>query len=144
MMCLKFVIASVLICLSLSALAESESLGRLFTTPAERARLNLARKQGGMQAELAAPGALAPLVEQATLNGYVTRSSGKTTTWINTLPYNDNAIPGSLQVWQQPNHAPAISIQTDAGQRVGVKVGETVDMKTGDVRKLYQPMPNKP
>ena len=63
--------------------AAAESLGRLFFTPKERAALD--RGKAGQLAELVEvmPAEPRPPVE---MNGYVARSDGKTTVWLDGEP----------------------------------------------------------
>ena len=60
------------------AAAQEPSLGTLFLTPAERARLDALRR--GDTATPGAPSAAAP--RDHALTGYVQRSDGRTTVWI--------------------------------------------------------------
>lgn len=64
--------------LAATAAAAEESLGTLFLTPAERARLDALRR--GDAAAPGTPAAVAP--RDHALTGYVQRSDGRTTVWI--------------------------------------------------------------
>ena len=129
----QLTILMVLAGIAMSAHGQDEQLGRLFTTPSERARLDLARKQGGFT--VAPEAKPEEISEQVTLNGYVIRSNGKTTTWLNQLPEQTRS---TVLVTQKPGQAPVISIKTDIGKRVRVDVGDSVDMQTGAVRPLLE------
>ncbi len=74
---MKTWIAALLLCCSLPAWPQSESLGRLFFTPQQRAALDRQRQQGTT--------ANTHVDQQAsyTLNGEVRRSSGRNTRWVN-------------------------------------------------------------
>ena len=74
---MKTWITALLLCCSLPAWPQSESLGRLFFTPQQRAALDRQRQQGTM--------ANTNIDQQAsyTLNGEVRRSSGHNTRWVN-------------------------------------------------------------
>ena len=121
----------------------AEPLGRLFTEPSERARLDQLRKLGGQapavqeQAPMQAP----PPPDQITLDGYVTRSSGKSTTWVNKVAHNEHDQTSDLIVRQRPNQPPTVYVQTDGGKAVRVKTGETVDVHSGRIREVYEPKP---
>ena len=65
--------------LAAPAVAATEDLGVLFHTPAERARLDKLRR--GEPSESAGPVAAKPEV-----TGYVRRSDGRSTIWINGVP----------------------------------------------------------
>lgn len=69
-------VAALLLLLVATAAAAEDSLGTLFLTPEERARLDALRR-GDAQA---APGAPAP--RDHALTGFVQRSDGRTTVWI--------------------------------------------------------------
>ncbi len=101
----------------------SADLGRLFYTPQQRAELDKRRVSNVPVQEEAAPAAREVLV---TVNGYVGRSSGKTTTWINGVPQYDTVKSAD----------PArVSVETAEG-RTSVKVGATLDTNRGDVRDV--------
>jgi hypothetical protein len=65
--------------LAAAGVLADDSLGTLFLTPAERARLDSLRR-GEPVASAAAPGA--PREHTRALTGYVQRSDGRTTVWI--------------------------------------------------------------
>lgn len=79
---------------------QATSLGRLFTDPAERAALDTLRANGGQPAMAPAPVAAdvapapvpyvaPPPAEPLVMNGFVRRSDGKNTVWLNQQPQND-------------------------------------------------------
>ena len=95
--------------------AVADDLGRLFFTPQERRELDRRRASDVVERE-------APTVESlVTVNGQVTRSSGKTTTWINGVAHDDT-YRGRDRVAVERG-----------GTRVPVKVGETLDRSRGTV-----------
>ncbi len=106
----------------------AEPLGRLFVTQAERLRMDQARQLGATRLDLVDLG--------TTLNGYVIRNNGKTTTWINQVPIHENESRQELRVVQQPQHDPVILVRTDDGKRVKLRVGDSVEKQTGQVHKL--------
>ena len=114
--------------LSLSCLAApvaAEELGRLFLTPQQRQDLD--RRRVTNRAEEEAPQIMeGPL----TLDGHVQRSSGRTTTWINSAPqYDSGAGRDPARVTVVPNAgAPGVSL----------KVGEIYERTTGEVRDSLQ------
>lgn len=105
------------------AAAQGSELGRLFYTPQQRAELDK-RRLSNVPAQDEAP----PVVQQpnVTVNGYVGRSSGKTTTWINGVPQFDSVRS------QDPTRLP---IEAGDGRR-SVKVGATLDTSRGEVRDV--------
>ena len=122
--------------LALSALpspVSSQELGRLFFTPERRQMLDRQR-QLNLQEHQEAPEA-----STLTINGVVTRSSGKRTVWINGVTQNEKdtgkgvaatpnrANPGKILV--QPEGAPAS--RANVGDTVNRSTGETVDLLDG-------------
>src|SRR5437763_7775769 len=96
--------AAALILSLLPAAAAAQELGRLFFTPEQRANLELRRK-ARMPDKPAASSASAPL---SRIDGYVKRSNGPSTIWLNgeslgesapEAPRIDTARPDSGAVW---------------------------------------------
>lgn len=143
-----FLILSAMVAASMGAVAHAEPLGRLFTAPEERAKLDQLRKLGPhapMAADQpAAKLAAEPVPDRMTLDGYVTRSSGKSTAWVNQIPHSENDpanTANSVIVLQRPSRPPLIYLRAQSGRRISVKVGETLDTHTGKVRDAYEPEP---
>jgi hypothetical protein len=101
--------------------ASAQDLGRIFFTPQQRQDLDRRRNLNVTESEV--------VVESlVTVNGHVTRSSGKTTTWINGVPQYDT----------YRGRAPD-RVGVDRGDiAVGVKIGQTLDRSTGEVRDTLQ------
>jgi len=98
----------------------AEDLGRLFFTPQQRQDLDRRRNANIQEA--------AAIVQESTLTleGRVSRSSGKTTTWINRVPQHDT--------YRGPDPA-KVTIPTGEGQpEVTLEVGQTQDNARGEVR----------
>ncbi len=138
-----------------SAPAGAQELGRLFTTPAERAALDRWRDGGPApagQTAPAPPGASVPerqgagdgaVAEQRlVVNGIVTRSgSGRTTTWVNSVPYHGSGrLQGNVTL-VQGRSAPAVALTLESGRRVLLKPGQSLDPASGRVREAYQKPP---
>ena len=128
--------------------AEVAPIGRLFSTPAERAELDRLRQHGepaklaNDQSTAAVPVTPAePVREQFTLDGFVRRSSGKGTTWINQIPQNEGAVSQNIRVRQQLSKPPAVSILLPSGKRLALKVGQTFDATTGEIIEVLEPAP---
>ncbi len=96
-----------------------DSLGRLFLTPQQRQELDRRRQANIREAVVTQD-------DLVTVNGHVSRSSGKTTTWINGVPQEGN----------RPARDPArVTITTgEGGARVDLKVGQTLDRARGEVK----------
>jgi len=99
--------------------AVADELGRLFFTPQERQELDRRRASNIVER------GEAPAVESlVTVNGQVTRSSGKTTTWINGVAHDDT---------YQGRDPARVAVQGRS-----VKIGETLDRSRGAVRDTLQ------
>ena len=103
-----------------SACAQAPELGRLFFTPQQRQDLDR-RRSTNAQAAIAVTSE-----DLVTINGRVSRSSGKTTTWINGMPQDDeHRGPDATRVTlPQGEDAPSVSL----------RVGETLDRIKGETR----------
>ena len=112
--------------LAAEGLAQSadSDLGRLFYTPQQRTDLDRKR---ATNAKEDVPVVVERLV---TVNGRVSRSSGKTTTWINGTPQYDT-YPG-----RDPSR---VAIVEENGADATVKVGDTLDRTRGEVRPAVEP-----
>ncbi len=95
---------------------EAQALGRLFFTPQQRQELDR-RRQLNIQETVVVQ------ENRMTLNGYVARSTGKTTTWLNGAPVND------LYRTRDPAK---VAIQGGEGEaNVSLRVGQTLDKARG-------------
>ncbi len=106
-----------------SALAADADLGRLFYTPQQRADLDRKRTTNAVEADVVVIESL------VTVNGRVSRSSGKTTTWINGVPQYDTYAG---------RDATRVAID-DNGKDTSVSVGDTLDRTRGEVRPAIEP-----
>jgi hypothetical protein len=99
--------------------AANENLGRLFFTPQQRQDLDR-RRQANIQDSAGSASSL------VTVNGQVSRSSGKTTTWINGVP-QENA--------RKPRDPAQVTLPGGEGEApVSLKIGQTLDKVRGEVR----------
>ncbi len=101
----------------------SADLGRLFYSPQQRAELDRRRATNTVEAEQVVVESL------VTVNGRVSRSSGKTTTWINGVPQYDTYAG---------RDAARVAID-DNGRDTPVRVGDTLDRTRGEVRPTIEP-----
>jgi len=99
------------------AAAGADELGRLFFTPQQRQDLDRRRESNVQEKEVV-------IESSVTVNGHVTRSSGKTTTWVNGVPQYD-AYPG---------RDPARVHLPDGT----LKIGQTLDRTRGEVKDNLQ------
>ena len=107
-----------------------DALGRLFFTPERRQALDRQR-QFNIEEQQESPKDPA-----LTINGVVTRSSGKRTVWINGVAQNDNEKPNGVAVI--PNRKAPGKVVVQSGDSVvgDAKVGETVNRNTGEATDL--------
>jgi len=125
-------------------------LGRLFTTPQERAALDKLRREG--HKPVAAPEELAPAEqpeqipeaqppEPITVNGFVRRSDGANTVWVNGV----NSLEGEFdsQGFQVDTRRirgdrVRVTVSGRPGQQIEMRPGQTFDPAAGRVRDVYQ------
>ena len=111
--------------------AAAQALGRLFFTPEQRAALD-ARRAARL------PDKPAAVAESPTtrVDGYVKRSSGKSTVWV-----DGEAMPEGLQIEglrvQRGNDPTRVTVTVgEDGRRIVLRVGETLDRGTGEVKDV--------
>jgi hypothetical protein len=112
------VLLSAATALAQSPAASALPLGRLFLTDQQRQELDRRRQLNIAEVVVVNEGAF-------TVNGHVSRSSGKTTTWINGAPRNDGHRSGD------PAAVPLSPAEGEAP--VTLKVGQTLDKARGTV-----------
>ncbi len=102
----------------------AQDLGRLFFTPEQRAALDARRKARVPDKPAAAAVVASPTTR---LDGYVKRSLGPSTVWVNgeSLPETPRERDGRIAV-----------PRGDGCARVGMKPGEVLDRGTGEVRDV--------
>jgi hypothetical protein len=99
----------------------AEPLGRLFMTPAQRLDLDRRRQADAQESLISSDNFV-------TANGQVSRSSGKTTSWINGQPQHGqarNTDPARVSVPMGEDVPP-----------VPLKIGETLDKVRGEKRDV--------
>lgn len=106
--------------------AQAQELGRLFFTPEERAALDARRRARLPDKPTAAPAAASPVTR---VDGFVRRSDGPSTVWVNGAA-SDEAVPGSDA---------RVSVPVGERARVRLKPGQTLDRGTGEVRDVLGP-----
>jgi hypothetical protein len=111
---LVLALAALIACVCATS-AQPQELGRLFFTPQQRQELDRRRDTNVVERE-------AVVQSLITVNGNVTRSSGKTTTWINGVPQYDAA----------GGRDPSRPIIIEGDYTIHVKVGQTYDRVQGE------------
>lgn len=114
-----------------------EALGRLFYTPEQRARMDVARQQE--RSIRIDEEESAPQPANILLNGVITRSDGKSTLWINNRIQNEASQSATV------GKGGDVRIATPGAKRpVPLKVGQSIDMNSGQVEEIYRRPPPAP
>lgn len=126
-------LAAVAIC----GAAHGVTLGRLFTSPADRAQLDALRAASVNVQATAAPAVDAepvqpsPPPEPTVLNGIVKRSGGKNTVWLNQTPQDDTP---NLRAAKS-----ALSLRLPSGRQVILQPGQRYDPLDDKVKDAHEP-----
>jgi hypothetical protein len=104
--------------------AQAQEIGRLFFTPDQRAALDARRRARVPDKPAATPIVASP---KTRLDGYVQRSQGPSTVWINGTTV-DEASPGRDSRVSVP--------LGDGSARTRLKPGETLDRGSGEVNDV--------
>lgn len=117
----------VLLALVLAATpAVAQEVGRLFFTPEQRAALD-ARRKARVPDKPSATVVASPTTR---VDGFVQRSGGPSTVWVNGEPLPEGS--GDL-----PRIGPRVSVPLgEGGRRAALKPGQTLDRGTGEVRDV--------
>ncbi|MEX0959678.1 MAG: hypothetical protein WDZ63_10370 [Burkholderiales bacterium] len=128
------------------AIAAEEGLGRLFFTPKQRAALDagapISRPAPKPAAAATAPRRPAPppAPRELRLGGVVTRSDGERTVWIDGKPYHRDQ-PDDVRIIIDMADPATVRVQPRGTQSpIEVRVGQTLDRRTGTVREPYAPV----
>mgnify|MGYP001258038033 FL=1 len=95
-----------------------ENLGRLFSTPQQRQDLDRRRQANILETAIITE-------SRITVNGQVSRSSGRTTTWLNGVP---------LESARSPRDPARATLAGEGETSVTVKIGQTLDKGRGEVK----------
>lgn len=128
--------------------ASDTDFGRLFSTEHERDRLDQLRQNRVLQAarpqSAATPAPAAALPQSVTLQGYVKRSDGATTLWVNNQPVQENSALEQVEIGQlgrQKNSArsgsDSLNIRIPAtGKNIRLKAGQVYAPESDQVLEL--------
>lgn len=108
----------------------AQELGRLFFTPQQREQLD-ARRKARVPDKPAAPVVASPTTR---LDGYVKRSGGPSTVFINGEPVPEGS-PDAPRIGSASDGRTPIGVG-DGGARRALKPGEVLDRGTGEVRDV--------
>jgi hypothetical protein len=118
--------------LVLAPAAQSQDIGRLFFTPDQRASLDARRK--ARVPDTRGGGVVASPVPR--VDGYVKRSAGPPTVWINGDAVPENA-PEAPRIDSGRSASGSVSINVgESGSRVRLKPGESLDRGNGEVHDV--------
>lgn len=113
--------------------AQVRHLGRLFSTPQQRAQLDAQRDGNAVENQASADGAAMPAATPPAplqLNGVVQRKGGRATVWLNDVPL---AEPGSQVL---PDRS--VLLHLPSGKRITLKAGQSYDEATGAITNAGQ------
>jgi len=141
----QLLVIALLVFLSQTLFAE-ESLGRLFSTPSERAALDQVRKIKReivpQVVEETAPVETVPYIapNSVTVQGYVKRSDGKSATvWVNDEAIQENSGNQDVTVGSLSNQTNRVPIKLKAnGKHLSLKAGQMYDPETNRVREMRE------
>lgn len=113
---------------------------RLFTTQQERNNLDKARlklllkdKKEPAKRVVVAPRPI-PAVQ---MRGFIKRSDGKTTTWLNQGNTLKSRTVGNVNVSKAPNAAGGVKVTLPNGKTITLKPGQKYDPLTGRIKSIY-------
>jgi len=109
---------------SATASVQEQRLGRLFSSPEQRAQLD-AQRYGVPSTDKTAPSPPPEPPPPVELNGVVQRSSGHSTIWLNQTPHNDTK--GTLRL--------------SNGQPLRLKPGQRYDPASNTIREVTEVQP---
>ena len=108
--------------------ASGQELGRLFFTPEQRQMLDRQRQLNAeVHQEIQRPED--PVL---TIDGVVTRSSGKKTVWINGIPQNENDTASGISATPHSRNPGTLILRVDKSAATSVRVGGSVNHSTGE------------
>jgi len=117
--------------LGLPARAGAQELGRLFFTPEQREALDARRK-----ARLPDRPAAVEISPTTRVDGYVKRSQGKSTVWLDGYALPDGAQPEGLRVRPGADPSQVTVVVGEDNRRIDLRVGETLDRASGEVKDV--------
>jgi hypothetical protein len=117
-------------CTNASAQESSDELGRLFFTPERRQTLDRQRQLNIQEKQEI------PEDPTLTIDGVVTRSSGKRTAWVNGVAQNENEMPSGVKVTPRRKDPGKVVVQANESPAGNARVGGTVNRNTGEATDL--------
>lgn len=141
-----------LILLIAQSVYAEERMGRLFMTPAERINLDYIRQSSKLPDKIIRPEvsvavdedvtAKAAPVSSVTMQGYVRRSDGKGTVWINHQPVRETSSEGEIQVGKVGTKDGKVKLKLPGvAKDVMLKAGQTYDPSSGAIVEHVRDLP---
>jgi hypothetical protein len=127
---IRAALAAILLLLGATQAAAQE-LGRLFFTPEQRDALDARRKARLPDRPVAA--APAPTTR---VDGTVRRSSGRSTVFVDGEALSESMQPEGLQLRRGADPSRVTVIVGEDGRRIEMRVGQTLDRATGEVKDV--------
>ncbi len=124
--------ALVLIAVLCPTASAEEELGRLFFTPERRQNLDRQRQLNIQEKQVV------PEEPSLTINGVVTRSSGKRTVWINGVAQDNGHADGGVAVTPSRANPGKVVIRPEGGPATTAGIGDTFNRTTGEATELLQ------
>lgn len=110
----------------------AQELGRLFFTPEQRDALDARRRARLPDSPVAATPSRATRID-----GYVRRSSGHSTVWLNGTALAEGSPSEEVRAFLRRDDPGRVSLSVgDGGPSVNVKIGATLDHGSGEARDL--------
>ncbi len=115
---------------------------RLFMKPGEREKLDQVRAKNFAKEQKSPPKKTvvkktAP-VPPVKVQGFIQRSDGKTTTWLNDKnTLESHTVDKTLNVGKSPDASGRVRVKLPNGKTVTLKPGQTYDPKTGRIKQVY-------
>jgi hypothetical protein len=144
---IKFLIALIATSLMATSIQAAETIGRLFTSPAERQNLEYLRQTRKANTPIVPTDIEAPVLEAApapivlpdaiNMQGYVKRNDGKKgTVWVNDLAMQENTRNKDVMVGKLPQNGNRIPIKLPAnGKRLTIKAGQVYEPESNKIRE---------
>jgi hypothetical protein len=127
--------------------AQTEEVGRLFLTPAERSHLE-ALRQRSLQPQVLVeepepePERPAPVLEPEerlfSHGGTLRRSDGSYTIWLNSQAYAQDQLPDNVELLLPYSQGRLLIRNPDNGIGYEIKPGQVLDLNTGQILEAYQ------
>ena len=132
---LAALLAALFALLAAAPASYAQELGRLFFTPEQRAALD-ARRKARVPDKPAAAAVTSPVTR---LDGYVRRSDGPSTVWVNGESVGVEGRDAPRIESGQRDGRVSVPVSEGRGARFSLKPGQAIDRGTGEIRDVLGP-----